>query len=87
MANGHVYPELDGKQLSGTFREHKLRSWPCSSLPSRVVSSSPRNAIDDCKRCWLRLAILLDFQGGKGFLGDAERRVRCGNAAVDRCLQ
>jgi enediyne biosynthesis protein E4 len=27
MANGHVYPEIDGKGLSNTFREHKLLYW------------------------------------------------------------
>jgi len=27
MANGHVYPELDGKGLSSTFREPKLLYW------------------------------------------------------------
>jgi enediyne biosynthesis protein E4 len=27
MANGHVYPEVDGKALSSTFRERKLLYW------------------------------------------------------------
>jgi len=27
MANGHVYPEVDNKGLSSTFREHKLLYW------------------------------------------------------------
>jgi hypothetical protein len=27
MANGHVYPEIDGKGLNSTFREHKLVYW------------------------------------------------------------
>jgi len=27
MANGHVYPEVDGKGLTSSFREHKLLYW------------------------------------------------------------
>ncbi len=27
IANGHVYPEVDGKGLNSTFREHKLLYW------------------------------------------------------------
>jgi hypothetical protein len=40
MANGHVYPEVDGKGLSNTFREHKLLYWNQHDGKFQDVSSS-----------------------------------------------
>ena len=45
MANGHVYPEIDGKGLGSTFREHKLLYWNQHNGTFKDISSEAGRGI------------------------------------------